>query len=437
MSDEQKEVNEKMTEALTALKSSQDKLTQDVNKKFEDLDGLDKEAITKASKASGEAFEMVQDMKRKTEAQQKEIEAFKAEMYRMPGGAQVDEKSGPEYRDAFLEYAMKGTMIKPELVEESAAVFVEKIYPDFPSRKKEILKKELVAGINPQGGYWIRPERSQEMVRRIFETSPIRSVASVGSTVSDVVEMVIDDNEAASGGFVAELDDRPETGTPDIGLLSIPVHEQFAQPVSTQKMIDDAGFDIERWLQVKIADRLSRDENTAFVTGSGSKSPKGFLTFPAWAQADTYERNAIEQINSQSATTFTYNGLIDLWTSLKEFYQANAVFLTKRRSFADLAKLVDGENRPLLNFNLLKDGTDLTMLGRRIIFADDMPSVTGGALALAYGDFGTGYQIIDRIGFRVIRDEITTKGKVKHYTTKRTAGTVKNFEAIKIQVISV
>ena len=68
------------------------------------------------------------------------------------------------------------------------------------------------------------------------------------------------------------------SATADIGLLTIPVHEQFAQPKATQKMLDDAGFDIESWIQRKVADKLSRTENTAFVSGNGVKKPKGFLS---------------------------------------------------------------------------------------------------------------------------------------------------------------
>ena len=63
---------------------------------------------------------------------------------------------------------------------------------------------------------------------------------------------------------------------------------------------------------------------------------------------------------------------------------------------------------------------------------NDMPDVAADALAMVYGDFSVGYTIVDRIGFRVIRDNLTDKPNVKFYTTKRTGGDVTNYESLKI-----
>jgi len=61
-----------------------------------------------------------------------------------------------------------------------------------------------------------------------------------------------------------------------------------------------------------------------------------------------------------------------------------------------------------------------------------MPALAGDSLSLAFGNFGVGYQIYDRLGIRVLRDNLTTKGYVKFYATKRVGGGVVNFEAIKL-----
>jgi HK97 family phage major capsid protein len=42
------------------------------------------------------------------------------------------------------------------------------------------------------------------------------------------------------------------------------------------------------------------------------------------------------------------------------------------------------------------------------------------------------YQIVDRVGVRVLRDPYTAKPYIKFYTTKRVGGDVLNFEAVKI-----
>ena len=58
------------------------------------------------------------------------------------------------------------------------------------------------------------------------------------------------------------------------------------------------------------------------------------------------------------------------------------------------------------------------------------------ALSVAFGDFDKAYQIVDRFGIRILRDDITQKGFVKFYTTRRTGGDLKNFDAIKLLKLS-
>lgn len=433
-----------MSEELTKSVAKAVEAVEHIQAKYDNvLDGVDHNGLNRAIKAAEEGMKEIQDLKLKGEAQakeyedvQKQLEALEKATHRMPGSKSGEEKN-EEYRKEFVRYLHTKSAISDQQVSNIVDQLVDTHYKGiYDDNTSSMVKKDLIAGINPAGGYFIRPERSNKMVTRIFETSPIRSVASVGSTSSDSVELIIDDNEAASGGWVGELDSRGETATPQIGLMTIPVHEHFAEPVATQKMLDDAGFDIEGWLSDKVADKLSREENTAFVSGDGAAKPKGFLDYNAWSSPGVYERNAIEQIPSGNATLLTADGLISLWTSLKEAYQARAVFMMKRSSFGDVVKLKDDFGQYLLNPATLSQGANMMLLGKPVIFADDMETVGAGNLPVVYGDFSVGYEIRDRIGFRLIRDDITTKGKIKFYTTKRTAGAVTNFEALKIQVVS-
>lgn len=57
---------------------------------------------------------------------------------------------------------------------------------------------------------------------------------------------------------------------------------------------------------------------------------------------------------------------------------------------------------------------------------------TTGALAIAVGDMREAYQIVDRIGVRVLRDPYSNKPYVEFYSTKRVGGDVVNFEALKL-----
>ena len=77
-------------------------------------------------------------------------------------------------------------------------------------------------------------------------------------------------------------------------------------------------------------------------------------------------------------------------------------------------------------------GEPARLLGFPVINFEDLVdfSVTDG-LAIAFGDMAETYQIVDRIGIRVLRDPYTTKPFIKFYTTKRVGGDVVNFESLK------
>lgn len=289
--------------------------------------------------------------------------------------------------------------------------------------------KLLSVGSDPDGGYWVRPDSSAKIIRIIFETSPIRALAAAETIGSSSLELAADIDEFGFG-WVAEQEDRPETTTGKIKKIEIPVHEMYAEPRATQNLLDDAGFNVEGWVNQRVGEKFGRVEASSFVTGTGSGQPRGFLTYPAgtsWGQ--------IEQTNLGNATTVTMDGLITMQGTLKSFYSLRATWLAKRTTMPEIRKLKDGQGRYLWEPST-QAGAPTLLLGRPIMEAEDMTAVAGSALALAYGDFQMGYQIVDRQGIRVLRDPFTAKPFIKFYTTRRVGGDVVNFEAIKIGKIA-
>lgn len=297
--------------------------------------------------------------------------------------------------------------------------------------------KELSVDSDVDGGYLVTPTRLTGILQnRMFETSPMRQVATTLSITGDRLEIPFDDTEA-SAGWVGERGSHTETNTPQIGLLDIPLHGVYAQPSLTSKMIAMSGFDAEGYIVGKSQSKISRQENSAFITGNGSAKPRGILTYDAWSVAGTYQRDAIEQINSGSGSTFTADGLIMIQNGLLDMYQANAKWMIKRSSFAEIAKLKDGQGQYLFNMQLDKNvGNAFDLLTKPVVFADDMDAVGSNALSLAYGDFREGYTIVDNSVLDIIRDPYTNKGKIIIDITKYVGGAVTNFEAIKLQKIA-
>lgn len=297
------------------------------------------------------------------------------------------------------------------------------------------MRAAMSVGSDKNGGYYVTPDLSGRIATLVYETSPVRQVASVQIISTDALEGDRDLDEANTG-WVGETEARPETATPEIGEYRIPMHEQYANPKATQKLLDDSSVNIETWLAGKVSDKLSRTENTAFVSGDGVKKPRGFLTYPHGVPTAS-AFNVIEQTPSGAAGAFDAtdpgDALIDMQMTLKSEYMNNAAWGMRRTTFAEVRKLKDGQGNYLWERSFQESGIGITLLGHPVVFMEDMPAIAADSLSIVFGNFAQGYQIIDHaVGLRVLRDPFTDKPFVRFYTTKRVGGDVVNFEAIKL-----
>lgn len=291
--------------------------------------------------------------------------------------------------------------------------------------------KALSVGSDPDGGFVVNPDMSGRIVNRVFETSPMRAYASVQVISTDALEGLFDLNEASSG-WVGETEARPETGTPALGKWRIAVHELYAMPTATQKLLDDAEIDMESWLASKVADKFARDEANAFVVGNGVGKPRGFLSYAG----GTTLPGTIERIKTGANGAFVAapNGgdaLIDALYGLKSPYRVNATWFMNRSTSKLVRKLKDTDGAYLWAPGIVA-GQPATLLGYPVASFEDMPDPATGSLSIAVGDMRAAYQIVDRAGIRTVRDPYSAKPYVQFYTTRRVGGDVVNFEAIKL-----
>lgn len=286
--------------------------------------------------------------------------------------------------------------------------------------------KTLSVASDPDGGYLVSPQLSTQITKSVLDTSPMRKLASIELISSDILE-IIEDRDEAEAGWTTETAPVNDTDTPQINKRTIAVHELYAQPKATQKLIDDSMIDIESWLAGKVADIFVRKENNAFVAGDGEGKPRGILTYPSganWGQ--------IEQMDS--GAEIVADNLFIFYYRLKEAYASRASFLMNRATVDKIRRLKDSSGQYLWSPGLAVAAPD-TLIGVPVYQAADMPLPETGALAIALADFKTAYKIVDRMGIRVLRDPFTEKPFVKFYTTKRVGGDIINFDAIKIMRI--
>lgn len=300
----------------------------------------------------------------------------------------------------------------------------------------DLQEKAMSVGSDPDGGYLVPQDTSGRMIEKIFETSPMRQHASAQTISTDALEGPNDLNDGVAGGWVSETGARPNTGTPQVGKWRIPVHEMYAYPLATQTLLDDGAVDVEAWLTGKTTGKMSRVETTAFFTGSGNGQPRGLLTYPTAATPDssrtwgTYEHVATGTSGGYGATSNGMDKLVDLVHKVKAAYRPGSAFWMSRASLGTTRQLKDATGAYLWLPAASADQLS-TLLGYPVVEAEDMPIIAANSLSVGFGNMGTTYQIVDRMGFRVLRDPYSNKPYVGFYITRRVGGDSLHFESFK------
>lgn len=296
--------------------------------------------------------------------------------------------------------------------------------------------KGMTVGSDPDGGYVVLPHYSDQMTRVMAEISPMARLArTVNLERGDAFEEIVDADEAAAS-WVSESQSRSDTAHPELDKLRIELHEIYAQPKASQKLLDTASRDIMGWLIEKVGEAFGTTESAAFHTGNGVGKPRGFLDYPTAATADASRAwGTVEHIASGANGDFAASGpadkLIDMVTALKPQYRAGAIWLMNRQTAAKIQKFKDADGIYIWQRALTLGQPD-GLLGFPVEISEDMPAIAANSLSVALGNFKKGYTITRRLGVRFLVDPYTDKPNVKLYSYARVGGGLANSEAIKL-----
>jgi HK97 family phage major capsid protein len=326
----------------------------------------------------------------------------------------------------------QGRELSPE-AEEHKAAFDAYVRRGDEAGLRELEAKAFSATAGADGGYLVPPETDNEIGRRVSIVSPMRAL----STVRTVSTAVLKKPFATAGlatGWVAETAARPQTTTPQLAELSFPTMELYAMPAATQALLDDAAVDVEAWIAGEVDIVFAEQEGDAFIRGDGINKPKGFLSYTTVADSSWTWGN-LGYVATGAAGTWKTTGpsdtLVDVIYALKAGHRQNGTFMMNRKTQSDVRKFKDADGNYLWR-PPASAGQPASLMGFPIAEAEEMPDVGANALAVAFGDFRSGYLVVDRAGVRILRDPYSAKPYVLFYTTKRVGGGVQNFEAIKL-----
>ena len=401
---------EEKGKAVHALQKSLEQREADV-KRLGDVHTETKSQLDKANEAISELGEQ-------KKAQEARIASLEAAARGSAAGGQSSKGADAvaEYKSAFAEYCKHGGNKRDvQLAAEKAAAAC----PEF---------KTLASNSASNGGLLVSPDTSGRIVTALHETSVMRQRASVQSSGSGVLKGSIRTGRA-NARWTGKLEQRTATGTPPIGQWSVTAHEVMAYPMISQEMLEDAVIDVEAMLQDAIIEEFSLMEEEAFYVGDGVGQPRGIITYTKDYTTDggVIATDNVRTIKSGSVSTLGgADKIIELEKRIKSGYTRNAVYQGTREAIK-MIRLMKQDNKFVWQDGLQAGEPD-RLNGYAIDECNDLQAIANGAVPLIFGDLGRAYQIVDRLGIRTIRDEVTEAGFVKYNTAKRVGGGVVNFD---------
>ena len=203
--------------------------------------------------------------------------------------------------------------------------------------------KRMSAGSGADGGYLVVPTMD-DAVRQIRAlVSPLSAlVRNIDVSTGDEVLMPFF-RGTLDTGWVAENSERPETAPLDAGMHRIALHEVYANPRISQKLLDVANYDVGALLVDQIAHGLAQAEAAAIHNGTGVARPRGFTTYSTAAAADNARTwGVIEHIPTGASGAFhttKTDCLVQAVDALAPQYRPNARWVMSRATAGVVRRL--------------------------------------------------------------------------------------------------
>lgn len=268
------------------------------------------------------------------------------------------------------------------------------------------LKTDMSEAVDTLGGYLVPEDMRLQMIERLPGMTVMRSGADVTTTSRDVmtkVKVTGGGDRYVNGVRMTWVGDTPSEGdaatNPTFGVEQTPIHISMATVRVPRALLEDTPFNLSGKISEWVSSAAAIDEDEQFLIGNGIAKPEGVL--PGGANPGT----RISEVVTGDAGAITYLGLSRLRYAIARQYRNRAVWMMNDNTASAIAEIFDGNGRPLLQPNV-QEGEPDRMLGYAVMTSEALPDIAANAYPVLFGD-RMGYQVADRIGMSVIRDETT------------------------------
>lgn len=297
-----------------------------------------------------------------------------------------------------------------------------------------ISQKAMNSGSGPDGGFLVLPELDSEITRVVSVVSAIGRLARNVNIGTDTYRKAVKKSGMAARRVGAGATGGEST-EPTYAELEFTVHPAEVEPWVFNETLEDAIIDLESDLAMEASIAFAELAGSEFAAGTGVGSACGITAYDTVANA-SYAWGSIGYVaTGQSGAHASSNPgdkLIDLQHALKSQYRPGAAWVMSDATLATVRQMKDGSGSFYLWQPDPLAGFGGRLLGSPVEVDDNMPAIGANSMSIAYGNFAQGYVVVNRTGIKLIRDDITAKGKTKFNFRRRFGGGVQNFEAIKL-----
>lgn len=235
---------------------------------------------------------------------------------------------------------------------------------------------------------------ANRIVKAVRDRVPFLTLADVVSTNGKLSVPVY--SEDATNYIKADYVDEGTDLTDNVGkFTSVDLNGYVlgALALVSNKLKDNTDVDVVSFIVQQVAEAMASKLESEFVNGTTGKI-SGVLS-------------AATSVTAASATTVTYDELVDLKHSLKQRFRANACWIMAPDTYTELCKLKDNNKQPYFKEDEYK------ILGLPVHESDSMPAMAAGKKAIVLADL-SGYTIkaTKSVEIQLLREKFATKNMI-------------------------
>lgn len=290
----------------------------------------------------------------------------------------MDEKKQPEIKEISMD-ELKGLLSDSvkEILPELKTQIVNELKPTLSEGKEETrdskiekaaqfvkdlcngslaAEKKTIDSTTGSFGYTIPTELASEIMQKKDKIAKMRKVATT-FRMPGPFQLPLE-GTGITAYWVTENNSITES-SPTTSQKTLNDYYLAAQVLLPRMLLNTSQYNIVDFISTLFARAIVRQEETAFVAGSGSGQPTGFRGMTG------------QNLAAQAGATLAYDDMVNTFYGLKEQYRQNGIWMTNAAGIKAIRRIKDTYGQPIFNVD------NQTIFSKPLLESEDIPANLG------------------------------------------------------------